>query len=234
MNVGLLFIATGKYWEFVQPLLESARRFFCVQHNVTAYVFTEPRGYIVAGKIGHISVEPVAQDCLGWPFSTLMRYHVFTRTAHLTAACDYLYYCDVDMRFNGPIGGEIFGDVVATKHPGFVNKSRDDYPYETRRQSAAFVPPGHGTAYYAGGFQGGTSACYLDISRQLAGCVDADLHVGIIAAWHDESHWNRYLALHPPTLVLEPTYCFPEKFIRSQPNAKLVALDKNHTEMRAK
>jgi hypothetical protein len=31
--------------------------------------------------------------------------------------------------------------------------------------------------------------------------------IGIVARWHDESHWNRYLIDHPPSLVLSPSYC---------------------------
>ena len=40
-RVGLLIMATGKYIQFVPPLVESARTFFCSNHNVTYFVFTD-------------------------------------------------------------------------------------------------------------------------------------------------------------------------------------------------
>lgn len=235
MNVGLLLIATGRYWQFVAPLIDSASRNFLVGHDVTAYVFTEPppKGHITIARSRHIAVEPVAQDCLGWPFSTLLRYNIFTRTAHMLASHDYLYYCDVDMRFNGAVSDEIFSDVVSVQHPGFTNKHPRDFTFERRPQSSAYIPEGQGTCYYAGGLQGGRSERYLAIARHLASCVTVDLEAGLVAEHNDESHWNRYLWQHPPTLTLSPAYCWPEEFTRKMPNAKLIALLKNHAAMRA-
>jgi histo-blood group ABO system transferase len=95
------------------------------------------------------------------------------------------------------------------------------------------MPPGAGMEYYAGGFNGGRR--YLKMAKTIRSWVDEDERKGIIAKWHDESHMNRYLYENPPTVILSPAYCFPEApWASSLPfPRKLVALDKNHAEMRS-
>jgi len=61
--------------------------------------------------------------------------------------------------------------------------------------------------------------------------VDEDMDKNLIAVWHDESHYNRYLIDTPPTHILSPSYCYPESW-RLPFEKKLLALDKNHREMR--
>jgi hypothetical protein len=40
--------------------------------------------------------------------------------------------------------------------------------------------------------------------------INEDESNGVLATWHDESHWNRYLTIYPPTKVLGPEYCYPD------------------------
>ncbi|MBW3019702.1 globoside alpha-1,3-N-acetylgalactosaminyltransferase 1, partial [Candidatus Woesearchaeota archaeon] len=40
MKVGLLIIATNKYTQFLQPLIESADKYFLPNQEVTYFVFT--------------------------------------------------------------------------------------------------------------------------------------------------------------------------------------------------
>jgi len=47
----------------------------------------------------------------------------------------------------------------------------------------------------------------------------------------DESHMNRYFIDTPPTKILDPSYCHIEG-TKSNYTPKLVALNKNHREIR--
>ena len=94
------------------------------------------------------------------------------------------------------------------------------------------MPPGYGKAYYAGGFNGGRAKRYLQMAKELARRIDCDTAKGITAVWHDESHWNRYLAEHEPTVVLTPAYCYQEE-LQMPFQRKLVALKKNHADWRS-
>jgi histo-blood group ABO system transferase len=228
-QVGLLVIATNRYIEFVGPLWESAKKFFMVgtPHRITMFVFTN------MPKVPEGTVR-IQQEHSAWPMPTLMRYHTFVKNEEPLKNMDYLFYCDADMRFEASVGEEIFGDLVATRHPGFWDKP---YPffsqsYEKRPQSMAYMPPGYGKAYYAGGFNGGRADRYLAMAKEIKGWIDQDMAKGIIAVWHDESHMNKYLASHPPTIELSPAYCYQEEATLPFPR-KLVALKKNHSEWRS-
>ncbi|CCB84976.1 hypothetical protein [Parachlamydia acanthamoebae] len=224
-NVGLLVMATGKYVSFVPPLVKSADHFFCKNHKVTYFVFTD--GYLEPMP----NVVPIFHAKMGWPYDTMMRYHVYDMHRDAFAGQDYLYACDADMLFVGEVGDEILGNRVATRHPGFINRPKSSYTYERNPLSTAYIPQGEGNDYFAGGFYGGTKDEFLNIVHTNAVNIDQDMQNGIIAVWHDESHWNRFCINNPPTVILSPSYCYPQG-LRIPFLPKLIALDKNHEEMR--
>lgn len=225
-KIGLLVIATGKYDQFIPILFKSMKQYFMTNHEVTMFVFTDQD---MPKKEGLIALPHVHEP---WPNPTLKRYHVFDKYKNELSQMDYLFYCDADMRFVAPVGDEILPDtetgLVATEHPGFFGGRRGTY--ETRVESTACVAPNEGSIYFAGGFNGGTSAAFLKMSEEIKKKVDRDLENGIIAVWHDESQMNRYLIDNPPK-VLNPSYCYPESW-NIPFEKKLLALDKNHSEIR--
>lgn len=219
-NIGLLVVATGKYIGFVDPLLESARKFFCKNDTVTFYIFTDQNYNPAPDTLCIFHAK------LGWPFDTMMRYHAYYKEKELWQNQDYVFACDADMLFVDEVGDEILGERVATIHPGFVGKRGS---YEKDPHSKARVKRREGDHYFAGGFYGGSCTEFLKIIKTNADNIDDDLKRGIIAEWHDESHWNRYCIDNKPTVILSPSYCYPERWNLEYPK-KLLALDKNHHE----
>jgi len=225
MKIGLLIIATNKYINFLDNLIKSADNHFLQDHDVTYFVFSnvdvsvESKRNIVLSKIEH---KP-------WPWMTLGRYDIFSGHSKILEEMDYLFYCDVDMRFEGSVGSEILSDRVATQHPGWYGTNGTP---ETRPQSKAYLNSKHHKEYFAGGFNGGSSKEFLTMSKILSENIHEDLSNKIIAIWHDESHMNRYFFDNPPTKILNPGYCYPESRVLSF-DKKLVALDKNHHELRS-
>jgi histo-blood group ABO system transferase len=226
-NIGLLIIATNKYVSFLQNLLESADKFFLKKQNVTYFIFTDKedmsflntkRNFVIT-KINH---KP-------WPLMTLHRYKFFKNIKDSLSKMDYLYYCDVDMRFVDYVDDEILSERVSTQHP---------YRYgtrgtpETNPKSLACVYPHENMEYFAGGFNGGSSYEFLKMSESISNNIDIDYSNGIIAVWHDESHMNRYFIDNPPTKILDPGYCYGETMNISF-HKKLLALDKNHSIIRS-
>lgn len=206
MRIGLCIIATGRYKQFLEEVLTSSERFFCVGHDVQRIVFTDihevhsprVRGY----HWRHIDHEP-------WPGPTLHRYRTMLGAADVLTTCDYIFYLDVDSRFVRPVGSEILGDLVATIHPGFAESPRQAFTYDTCPMSTAHVSQREGRRYYCGGFQGGRTAVYMGAMEAMARNIAIDEAKGVTACWHDESHWNRYLIDHPPTLELSHDYMCP-------------------------
>jgi histo-blood group ABO system transferase len=219
-NVGLLIVATSKYIQFVPPLIQSAKKHFCNNHNVTYFVFTDQE---LAPSENVVRIE---QAWMGWPYDTMYRYHVYYKNWEFFTSQDYLFAIDADMLFVDDVGDEILGDLVAIQHPGFVGKRGS---YETNRRSLACVGNNEGSYYFAGGFYGGTKKAILQLLETNIRNIDIDLQRHIIAIWHDESHWNRYCIDHPPTVILNPSYCYPEECFLPYPK-KLLALNKNHSE----
>lgn len=225
-KIGLVIIATGKYDQFIPPLYKSIKKYFCKDQDVTMFVFTD--GNIPEND----DIIRIQQEHSSWPGPTLMRYHIFNKHQDLLKEQDYLYYLDADMRLIGEVGSEILPDtetgLVGTEHPGFYGGRRGTY--ETNPISTAYVKENEGVVYFAGGFNGGTSEAFLKMAEAIKNNIDKDLEKNHIAIWHDESHLNRYFINNPPK-ILNPSYCYPESW--SIPfNKRIIALDKNHSEIR--
>ena len=228
-KIGLLVMATGKYTVFIPPLIESAEKYFCKGHEVTYFVFTENQIDLGENSTAKDRLVCLHQIRLGWPYDTMLRYQVYLKYRDILMTQDYLFACDADMLFVGDCGDEILGKRVATIHPGFFEKPG---PHdETDPRSRAFIPKKRRKNYYAGGFYGGTAKEMILIAEINSKLIDEDLSNGIIPMWHDESYWNRYCVDYPPTVILSPSYCYPESW-NLPCSRKLLALDKNHGELR--
>jgi histo-blood group ABO system transferase len=224
MKIGLLIIATNKYTQFLQPLIESADEFFLKGKDVTYFVFTNEEIDIDSER----NVVKINVDHKEWPWMTLGRYKIFANNKDELSKMDYLYYSDADMRFVGDVGDEILSDRVATQHPGYYGTRGTP---ETNPNSLACVNLNEEMQYFAGGFNGGSSIEYLKMCKTISENIDTDYSKGIIAIWHDESHMNRYFIDNKPTKILNPSYCYGES-MNIPFEKKLIALDKNHSEIR--
>jgi len=221
-KIGLLVVATGKYIQFVPPLIESAEKYFCKDHDVSYVIFTD-------GQLDPAdNIHTVYQERLGWPKDTLMRFYMYYGQKELLRSFDYLFACDADMLFVNPVGDEILGDRTAVIHPGYVGRRGT---YETSQKSTAYVSPSEGEHYFAGGIYGGATPCFFHLLETVIRNIEIDFSNGLIAVWHDESHLNRYFIDHKPSVILSSDYCYPESH-RNAESKKLLALDKNHDQVR--
>ena len=229
-KTGLLIVATGRYTQWVQPLIDSADKYFLPNGEVTYFIFTDSEDYLnnTATFCSKRAVRVLHQKRLGWPYDTMMRPEVYYRYRQEFSGIDYLFALDADMLFVDTVGDEILGERVGTQHPGFVGRRGT---YETRKESTAYVAPYEGRCYFAGGFNGGSTQEYLKLCETVVKNIETDLANNIIAIWHDESHINRYFVNNPPTVILDPSYCYPES-LHLPYKKKLLALDKNHAEVR--
>jgi histo-blood group ABO system transferase len=237
MKVCILTIATNKYIQFVERLYNNIEENFLNGHDIECLLFTDHEVETSDNvKVCQIEHEP-------WPMPTLKRYNYFIKEKQFISKFDYCYYFDVDMAIVDKVGDEVLGDLVATKHPGQSFHSINEMSYERNQNSLAYVPYDKGHTYYAGGFNGGKTKNFLEMSEVISQRVNTDLENGIIALWHDESHMNRYLIDTPPSLTLTSAYCYPESALKNpqgwvlssfypEIKPKIIALDKNHNETR--
>ena len=231
MKILILTIATNKYIQFVERLYDNIEENFLNGHDIQGLLFTEHD----VETSDNIKVSQIEHE--DWPMPTLKRYNYFIKEKEFISQFDYCYYFDVDMGIVGKVGDEILGDLVATMHPYQSFYPKEQRTYDRNPQSHAYVPQGkEGELYYAGGFNGGSTEKFLEMSKVIAERVTDDLQRGVIALWHDESQMNRYLIDNPPTLSLTPSYFFAEEQMQNPDypyEAKIIALKKDHDELRS-
>ncbi|MGC4014579.1 MAG: glycosyltransferase [Luteolibacter sp.] len=204
-KVGLLVIATANYRKFVIPLVRSIRRNFLPEDEVTIFLFTDGD----FSNSADLRVIPIEHS--PWPGMVMRRHALLREHAAEFADMDYLFYLDADMRVVSKVGDEILGDLVAVVHPGFHDQPRSKFTYEKRPESTACIADHEGSRYFVGAFQGGRRETFLEAVRVMAEKIDQDDANGVMARWHDESHWNRYLIDRPPGVMLPPDYaCYPD------------------------
>lgn len=170
----------------------------------------------------------------GWPDATMYRWHALA--SHLPNST-YVFLSDADMRFESEVRSEVLPrqGIVATLHPGYVISPTGDLPYERRPTSVCCIS-GRGGSYFCGGFVGGTRQAMLQLAHRIADKIDTDVEHGIIPRWHDESALNRCLLELPPSLILSPSYCYPDddswyrSYWSENYERKLVAIDKTAEE----
>lgn len=231
--IGVLLICTGKYDQFVKPLLDSLDSNFLPGMSRTYYLFTDKD--FVDDRVVHVKIARK-----GFPGDTLYRFHYFLSIEErLLKETTSLYYMDVDMLCVDTVGNEVLPSrskkLVATAHPGFYFV--DLGTPETNPISAAFIHSHeYRPCYWAGGFSGGETAAYLEMAKCIRNNVDADCSKNYVAIWHDESHLNRYLTSNLQHVkTLNPSYCYSKNHCINKLGVtpRLIALDKNHKEVRS-
>lgn len=225
-KVALLFICLNSpYWPYIKQVIEDCNKYFLTDrtlgHKVDYFLWTDiPEGTNYGATV--FPTEPVE-----WPMPTLMRYHLFLQQEELLKEYDYIFYMDADMRVVDFIDNEILGDgLTAAQHPMYALRHQYWNPYEPNPESAAYIKqPGRliqnddgkqmfQPLYLAGGFQGGTSSSFIKAMKAMKKGIDKDFMNNYMARWNDESHWNKYLYDHPPSVVLSPAYIYPDSLLK--------------------
>lgn len=210
MRIAILYICTGRYNIFWDDFFASCEKFFLPLHERHYFVFTDD-----ASMHSHQRVHKIEQHHLGWPYDTLKRYHMFSQIKHELLSFDFVFFFNANCLFLKKINEEILPSLqeglVVTQHPGFYNKSSDEFTYDRNPESSAYIPYGTGKVYVCGGVNGGHSTDFCSLITELSMKVDKNEKNKIIALWHDESHLNHYI-LDKNYKLLSPAYCYPEKW----------------------
>lgn len=213
MKIAILYICTGNYSIFWKDFYLSSEKYFLPGTQKEYFVFTD------ASEIDFERENPgihrIFQENLGWPGNTLKRYQVFLKKKDEINKFDYVFYLNANLSFLSPVENEDFLPIgneklVACLHPGYFNKPRTSFTYEKNQLSTAFIPANEGEYYFAGGINGGVAENFILAMEKMEKNIIDDLSKNLITVWHDESHWNRYLAGRKDVKILTPSYLYPE------------------------
>lgn len=235
--IGILLIATRKYKQFIPALIEQIDRYFISGKKKIIYLFTDYL-FDMPEKKDTLVIQKKIPD-YKFPYATLYRYMIFTDSGFKYSDCTHLFYMDVDMAIVAPIHKEFLVDgLLAIKHPAFTHGGWGSPNCSER--STAWFPADKRIQYYCGGVQGGEKDAYLEACRTMAENIKTDEDNGVMAEWHDETHWNKYCNYERPEIVTVrgAEYCMVEqKHLRANWGIdglvpKIIALAKNHKTIR--
>lgn len=212
MRICILTVATGRYSRYIPELIESCEELFLENHDKEYFVYTDSDIESLGHFKGSEKITKIHQEKLGWPYDSMMRFHMFDAFKDLIGEMDYVFFMNANMKIVSPVDDSILPKenqcgIVVTEHPGYYKK--DGFPYENNIRSGFFVKPTERKIYFQGCFNGGRSQEFLKMSEILKIKIDTDLQNEIIPIWHDESALNWYLINKDP-LVLPPVYAYPE------------------------
>jgi len=223
MKIAITTIATGKYDVFVPSLIDSCEKYFLPNLEKKYFIFTDSDKILTSDK-----VVKVNQNKLGWPYDTMLRFHMFSSIEKELENFDFVFFMNANMEVVSLISEDILpteeeSGLVATHHPGFYKKDPEKFTYERNHRSNFYIPFGSGETYVQGCFNGGRSKEFLKMCREIKERMDADLMNKIIPVWHDESALNWYLLDKNPK-ILHPTYAWPEfVFLTEEKIIKMMA-----------
>ena len=167
MRIAILYVALGRYELFWPQFIASCRRHFCPDAQRHWYVFTDSAA-ILPGP----DLTLLHQDFLGWPFSSLYRYHMFRRVRGELASFEQVVFFNANAFFNSLITlEEFFGtssdiQLVAGRHPGCYHPSGFVYPFENRPNSSAYVE--YGCDYFQGCINAGSGRAFSVMIDELS------------------------------------------------------------------
>lgn len=236
-KVGLLIIGTNKYIQYINHLISSADRYFLTdeKYEVTYFVFTDGDINFATNR----NTDLIKIEHKPFPFASMDRFKHFNTNKDKLEKMDYLYYVDADSLFVDNVGEEIIGDLVGVTHCGFYKQKGT---FETNINSKLYHSPEKtkDKIYYGGGFSGGTSSKYLELSRIGEDMIEQDLKNGIMPLWHDETFLNYYFINNPPDITLSPSYHYPQdnqeiikKWKSDYFEPRIMLLEKYHEGIRA-
>ncbi|KAL0185766.1 hypothetical protein M9458_017436, partial [Cirrhinus mrigala] len=119
---------------------------------------------------------------------------------------DYIFCLDIDTKFYGRWGAESLGRLVGVIHPWFFDTPRNQFTYERRPESLAYIPAVEGDYYYAGAAFGGSLEDVHHLTKTCREHLNIDAANSIEAVWQEESHLNKYFLLNKPSKLLSPEY----------------------------
>lgn len=214
MKIAVLYIATGKYYNFFKSFYESSERYFLTSHSKDYYVFTDSD----SNELSRMrNVRKIYQEHCDWPYITLLRYRFFNKISIYLKNYDYIFFCNANSIFLAGVNEEILPGkdenylVASSSNPFIFTTDNKKWTYERNPNSTAYIKHGDGDYYFRGGFNGGSSDAYLDMTNELERWIDLDLKNKIIAVWHDESYINKYLNQRD-VKVLNPSYAYAEEW----------------------
>lgn len=208
MKIAIFTISLGKYDIFFKDFYESVNEKFLPNHDKTFFVFTDKKFE------DRKNIIQIHQDKMGWPYDSMMRFHLLNKIKDEIIKYDYVFFFNVNMFAVQTINEEVLPDesndfLMGCNHPLHFHQAPHFLPYERNKEISCAINFTEGKYYYQGCFNGGRTKEFLEMSETLSKNVDEDLKKNLIPVWHDESYLNWFYSKKNP-LLMSYNYIYPE------------------------
>ena len=208
-RIGLVILCTGKYAGFVPALVASAARHVNVPDmDLSPVLLTDSAGLLAAPPAGAIALPARHHP---WPAAMLRRYAQILEHEEFLRGYEFLLHIDADMEFVGPVGAEILSaGLLATESPNLP---------AGRRQ------------WFTGSLLGGETVAFLGALKEVQASIQSS---PVRTEYPEEYWWNMWLDAHPPDVVLDGMYCFPDRPARKGQEPKIVTITPYRDNLKAR
>jgi len=225
VEISFFIIATRNYKGYARSLILSLDRHMRSRFQV--HVLTDDvkdfNTIVMERNLGTVRATQI--ESFGWPDATLRRFELMMRIFSAVNG-RIVCYLDADTLLLRDTSIEDFQEclsdsrqVAAVRHPGYYKRSlilriaNSTFlgPWETRRQSAAFVPFQKRRSYVCGGVIFGLAASFREMCEDIRRCILSDFEKGIIAKHNDESYLNAW-SLRTQTNKVSPEWAYAEGY----------------------
>ena len=187
MKITLLIVATGKYFQFVEQLIDSAEQHFLTAHEKKYVVFSdlpEPSEGVRLVEKYNKALCIYGIDHQPWPLSTMLRPKYYADWLRENKGKqDYIFAIDADAKFAGTVGDEILKETVAVRHCAHVTTAPEKFPARSHFWKH----------YFGGGFWGGREKSFYILARGISIEAEQLISTGQIPEFHEETILNNFL-----------------------------------------
>lgn len=228
-TIGIICISTGIYNAFWKDFYQSVDTFFCSSSQKNFYLFTDDKTLIDGKHPNNVHMYPMEDR--GWVLNIIRRSELFLSIKDQLRKNDFIFNLNLNYRAVTPIDGH---EIIPTGKNEWLcglsfnfyrERNPDTYTYERNPLSRAYIPSGNGKHYFQGGFYGGRTKEFLEMSAWIWEQTEQDLAQGITPVYLDESYLNRYFLERNP-LIIGTKYAKAEQWGTTD-EVKGILLDKN-------
>lgn len=217
LKVGILLVGIGKYIQFMDSIVDLARKNFLPNCEKTFYIFTDQPNNSIK-DLGE-DIVTIYQQNLGWPLNAMWRNKIFTldKNWNILKENDYLFFFNADSLVVNKITEEEFLPIedakplIAVRHSVHTTLNYDLLPFEKNPESSCFIDKeSQCLGYFVSGIWGGKTNAFYEACHEITDLLIKDLvDKAIIPQWHDESAFNFIVNKSPERFkILGRQYCF--------------------------
>lgn len=192
--VGIYYIATGIYKNNFKKFLESIHNFLPI-YNKTIILLTDGLEEYKNYSKDNINIEHHYIEDHPWPIVALFRFHYILK---YKTNYDYIFFINSNavIKENKSINWFDQNKINVTKHftyrSGILTTYEMLLPSDDNPNSTSYIGNIEYT-YCQSGFFGGPNNLIYEMCEDIVNIIDIDLKNNIIAKWHDETYFNKWL-----------------------------------------